>query len=257
MILIKLGGSVITDKSKYRTFRKDVVSRLCKEIKDSGQKVLIVHGAGSFGHVLAKEHMINDGFKNESQIPAVAQICYDVRELDSMIVKELNDNSIPAVSVPTGSTFIMENRRLIIDDDSVLKGFVDKGIIPVMFGDVVLDRKLGFAICSGDQIMERFAEIFDIERVIFVSDIDGLYDSDPKTDKNAKLIEKVDRKTLAGIESSSSVDDVTGGVKEKMNAMLRMCSRDRDCILVNGTVKGRLLSLLKNEKVICTRAVGE
>lgn len=257
MILIKLGGSVITDKSKYRTFRKDVVSRLCKEIKESGQKVIIVHGAGSFGHVLAKEYDINGGFKDESQIPAVANICYDVRELDSMIVKELNDNGIPSVSVPTGSTFMMEDRKLIMDDVEILKGFVDKGIIPVMFGDVVLDRKLGFAICSGDQIMERMTDIFDIDRVIFVSDIDGLYDSDPKTNKNAKLITIVDKNTLKKVESGSSVADVTGGVVEKINAMLRMCSRDRDCILVNGMVEGRLLSLLKNERVICTRAVGE
>jgi len=257
MILIKLGGSVITDKSKYRTFRKDTVARLCREIRESGQKVIVVHGAGSFGHVLAKEHDINAGFKNKSQIPAVANICYDVRELDSMIVKELNDNGMPSVSVPTGSAFVMENRKLIMENTEVLEGFVDKGIIPVMFGDVVLDRKLGFAICSGDQIMERMAEIFDVDRVIFVSDIDGLYDSDPKTNRNAKLIERVDSKTLGKIQSCSSVADVTGGVKEKINSMLRMCSGDRDCILVNGTVEGRLLSLLRNEKVTCTRAVGE
>lgn len=257
MILIKLGGSVITDKSRYRTFNRETVSRLCREIKQSGKKVIIVHGAGSFGHVLAKEHKINDGFIDKSQIPAVTQICYDVRELNSMVVKELNDNGIPSVSVPTGSTFMMDNRKLIINDPEVLKGFISKGIVPVMFGDVVLDRKLGFAICSGDQIMERLAEIFDIERVIFVSDIDGLYDSDPKENKNAKLIEHVNKKTLKTIESNSAVDDVTGGVKEKMNSMLRMCSEKRDCILVNGNAEGRLLSLLQGKKVICTKAEGD
>ena len=57
MILIKFGGSVITDKSRYRTFNADVVRRLCKEIRDSGERVIVVHGAGSFGHVLAKEHV--------------------------------------------------------------------------------------------------------------------------------------------------------------------------------------------------------
>ena len=53
MILIKLGGSVITDKKEYRKFNRDIVARLCSEIKDSGEDVIVVHGAGSFGHVIA------------------------------------------------------------------------------------------------------------------------------------------------------------------------------------------------------------
>lgn len=257
MIIIKLGGSVITDKSEYRKFNKDRVARLCREIKMSGKDTIIVHGAGSFGHIVAKENHLNDGFKEESQIPAVAKVCYDTRELNSMIVKELIDAGIPAVSVPTGSCFMMKNRKLIIDNDSVLKGFVEKGIMPVMFGDLVLDSELGFAICSGDQIMELLTKIFSPERVIFVSDIDGLYDRDPKNDPNAKLYDTVNRKVLDSVSTDISVADVTGGVHEKMESMLRMCSDDRDCILMNGAVEGRLLSILKGEKVPCTVAKGE
>ena len=254
MILIKFGGSVITDKSRYRTFNADRVRRLCREIRESGEEVIVVHGAGSFGHVLAKEHDLNGGFKDPSQIPAVAQVCYDMRDLNSMIVKELNDAGLPAVSVPTGSCFMMKDRELIIDDPSVLRNMFDKGIMPVMFGDVVMDSELGFAICSGDQIMERLKGIFDPSRVIFVSDIDGLYDRDPKNNKDAKLIENVDRTVLDSVETDITVADVTGGVRGKMETMLRMCSEGCDCVLVNGTVEGRLLTLLKGGKVPCTIA---
>ena len=243
MKLIKLGGSIITDKREYRRFNADTVRRLCREIKDSGQEVIIVHGAGSFGHVLAKKYDLNAGNRNAEQIPAVAQVCYDVRDLDSMIVKELNEAGIPAVSVPPGSCFVMEDRRLIIENDEVLRRFVELGIMPVMFGDVVLDRKLGFAILSGDQ-------------VIFVSDIDGLFDDDPKKNPSAKMYRTVDKDTLESVRSEVSVDDVTGGVYEKMRAMLRMCSDKRECILVNGNAEGRLLSLLKGEETICTKATG-
>ena len=254
MILIKLGGSIITDKTRYRTFNAGRVMRLCQEIKDSGESVIIVHGAGSFGHVLAKEHGLNDGFKDTSQIPAVAKVCYDVRDLNGMIVKILNDTGIPAVSVPTGSCFMMEDRELIIDDPKVLTAMFDKGIMPVMFGDVVMDRKWGFAICSGDQIMEKLTRIFRPSRVVFVSDIDGLYDKDPKKNKGAKLIEEVTKDVMDDVETDITVDDVTGGVRGKMETMLRMCSEGCDCVLVNGTVEGRLLSLLKGEKVPCTIA---
>ena len=168
MILIKLGGSVITDKARYRTFNSGVVGRLCREIKESGKDVVIVHGAGSFGHVLAKEHDVNSGFRDKSQIPAVAQICYDVRELNSMVVSELISAGIPSVSVPTGSCFVMDNRELIFDNSEPIRRFRDLGIVPVLFGDVVTDRSLGFAICSGDQIMERLAELLSPETGFFV-----------------------------------------------------------------------------------------
>jgi len=254
MILIKLGGSVITDKTRYRTFNAGRVMRLCKEIKDSGESVIVVHGAGSFGHMLAKEYGLNDGFKDTSQIPAVAKVCYDVRDLNAMIVKALNDAGLPAVSVPTGSCFLMDDRELILDDPKVLTAMFDKGIMPVLFGDVVMDRKWGFAICSGDQIIEKLTKVFRPSRVVFVSDIDGLYDKDPKKNKDAKLIETVTESVMNDVETDINVDDVTGGVRSKMEIMLKMCSGGSDCVLVNGTVEGRLLSLLKGEEVPCTIA---
>lgn len=256
MILIKLGGSVITDKKEYRTFNRDVVSRLCSEIKESGKEVMIVHGAGSFGHILAKKFELNSGFKSDEQIPAVAQVCYDVRELNAMIVNELNSAGIPAISIPPGSCFMMDDRRISFGDGEIIKSLVDKGIMPILFGDVVQDRKHGFAICSGDQIMERLSDIFDFEKVIFVSDIDGLFDDDPKNNPDARLYGYVDADTLESVRSESSVDDVTGGVYEKMKSMMRMTSPHRECILVNGTVAGRLRSALNGEKVICTIARG-
>lgn len=256
MILVKLGGSVITDKRRYRAFDSETASRLCREIGESGEDVIVVHGAGSFGHVLAKRHSLNDGFTSEDQIPAYAQVCEDVRELNGMVVSELNKAGIPAVSVPPGSCFVMDDREPIMGDAEVLRGLRRIGIMPVLFGDVVLDRKLGFAILSGDRIMEKLAELFDAEKTIFVSDIDGLYDDDPKTNPDARMYTDVDADTLESIESPIGVDDVTGGVRGKMESMLRMSTDSRECVLINGKVEGRLLSALRGEDVACTRARG-
>ena len=63
MILIKFGGSVITDKAEYRKFNKETVARLADEIKRSGQEVIIVHGAGSFGHVVSKQYNLQKGYE--------------------------------------------------------------------------------------------------------------------------------------------------------------------------------------------------
>jgi len=255
MILIKLGGSVITDKSSYKRFNKDVVSRLCREIKDSGKDVMIVHGAGSFGHVIAKEFELQKGHIRKDQIDAVTKVSRDVRELNLLMIGELIDAGIPAVSIPTGSCSVMDDGTLVMNEE-ILRGYLGLGIVPVMFGDVVLDRKKGFGICSGDVIMGSLTDIFSPEMVVFVSDIDGLYDRDPKVTKDAKLIADVNEKVLDSIPEETTVADVTGGVHSKMRIMLNLSSNSRDCILVNGMVDGRLRTLLNGGNVVCTRARG-
>jgi isopentenyl phosphate kinase len=213
---------------------------------------MIVHGAGSFGHVLAKEFELQKGHIRNDQIDALTKVSRDVRELNGMVIAEMIGAGIPAVSIPTGSCFIMDDGDLQINDE-ILRRYADLGVVPVMFGDVVLDRKKGFGICSGDTIMEHLTRIFSPEMVVFVSDIDGLYDRDPKTSGNANLIAYMNEKMLDAIPDETTVADVTGGVRAKMRSMLSMCSDSRDCILVNGTVDGRLKELLTGGNVICTR----
>ena len=101
--------------------------------------------------------------------------------------------------------------------------------------------------------MEALAKIFKPDRIVFVSDVDGLYTADPKKDENAKLITEVDGKMLDKLDSELTVADVTGGIRGKVEEMLKICGDSGECILVNGTVPGRLLSLLRGEDVPCTK----
>ena len=254
MILIKLGGSVITDKSQYKKFNKEQTARLCREIAESGRSVMIVHGAGSYGHVLAKRYAIQNGLVDFAQVSPAAMVHHDAMELGLLVTSELMAVGIPAASLSPGSCFVMDEGRLVVNDEEVIRRMSHVGIMPVTHGDVVMDRQKGFAIVSGDELMEVMARIFKPERIVFVSDIDGLYDSNPKENPKARMIPEVTQEILDGVSSDEDVDDVTGGVRNKMEAMLRMCSPDRDCVLVNGTVPGRLLSLLRGEEVTCTVA---
>ena len=257
MILIKLGGSVITDKAIYRTFRQDTVARLADEIARAGQQVIIVHGAGSFGHIVAKKYALQNGLTDPAvQVPAAARVMCDVRELSSMIVEELLAKNLPAVSVPPGSCYVTEHGKIVIKDEETLRALVNLGLMPVMFGDVTADRTQGVAIVSGDQLIEVLCRMFDPSLVVFVSDIDGLYDRDPKTDRKTRLIGEVTAAKLAEIPAETTVADVTGGIRSKMAAMLRMTNGHWECVLVNGTVPNRLYSLLKGEVVTCTTAKG-
>ena len=215
---------------------------------------MIVHGAGSYGHVLAKRYAIQNGLVDFAQVSPAAMVHHDAMELGLLVTSELMTVGIPAASLSPGSCFVMDKGRLVVNDEEVIRRMSHVGIMPVTHGDVVMDRQKGFAIVSGDELMEVMARIFKPERIVFVSDIDGLYDSNPKENPKARMIPEVTQEILDGVSSDEDVDDVTGGVRNKMEAMLRMCSPDRDCVLVNGTVPGRLLSLLKGEEVTCTVA---
>lgn len=254
MILIKLGGSVITDKSQYKKFNQDQASRLCREIAESGRSVMIVHGAGSFGHVLAKRYAVQEGLTDFGKVTPAAMVHHDAMELGMLLTSELMKVGIPTASVSPGTCFVMDDGKLIVNDDEAIRRMAHVGIMPVMFGDVVMDRKRGFGIVSGDQLMELMADMFKPDRIVFVSDIDGLYDKNPKTNPDARFIPEVTSEIMDAVDSREDVDDVTGGVRNKMESMLRMCTPERDCVLINGTVPGRLLSLLKGEDVPCTIA---
>lgn len=254
MFLVKLGGSVITDKTQYKRFNEEAVSRLCREIKESGQSVLLVHGAGSFGHVLAHDHRLAEGRSGGGTAEAIAKVSLDVRELNAMVLDKMIEAGIPAISIPPSACFTMSDGRLEKADLSLMRGYLELGLVPVTFGDVTLDSRKGFGICSGDQLMEVLAEGFQPQRTIFVSDIDGLYERDPKTHPHAPMLSVVDRDVLQRIPSERSVKDVTGGVCAKIEAMLRLCQGRRDCVLVNGMAEGRLQSLLEGADVPCTIA---
>ena len=86
--------------------------------------------------------MLKSGLQDFRQIPAVAQVQHDTRELSLLVTEELMKVGIPAVSVPPGSCFVMENGRLIVKDDEPLKALVHIGVMPIMFGDVVADRNM-------------------------------------------------------------------------------------------------------------------
>jgi len=252
MILIKLGGSVITDKTRYHTVRMDVLERLCGEIAASGKKVAIVHGAGSFGHIIAHKYDLVNGLKNDAQITAVAAVSRDMRELNLMVLNSLIDAGIAPISIPPSACFRLKGGRLDISDVEIVRRYLDIGISPVLFGDVLLDDELGFSICSGDQLIAVMAKKLFPEKVIFVSDIDGIMDRDP-ADPAAMLIKELRQDEIKQRTFTSKVKDVTGGIWGKMETMFDLSAHGLECILINGMVPGRLRSALEGKEVVGTR----
>ncbi len=254
MILIKLGGSVVTDKSKETTARHDVIDRLAQEIASVPGKKIMVHGGGSFGHIKAKEHNLHLGFTDESQRDGVCTVQKDMRLLNRIIEDGFHKANVPVASVPAGAITVFDNGELVKFPSDVFAHYLDIDITPITFGDVVVDKTKGIAICSGDDIMLKLARDLKVERCIFVTKVDGVFASFPAADGEAPL------KTIQpGQEINFTVEDadVTGSMQRKLDLMFEIAKLGCKVEVINGLVPGRLASALKNEDYLGTEIKGE
>ena len=244
MILLKLGGSVVTDKSKPRSIRVDVIKRLALEIKESGKKLVVVHGGGSFGHPIASKYGIQDGLKDSSQRIGVVKTRMAMEDLNQRIVRIFSDAGLPAVSIQTSAVFICEDKRIKKADIEIVEGFLKLGFMPVLYGDVVLDRSLGVSILSGDQITAFLARELHPERVILATDVDGVLDD------KGRLIEHISPGAgLSGLgRIASSKADVTGGMKGKAEELLRLAKGGTPSIVLNAMEEERLKNALLGKR---------
>ena len=256
MKLVKLGGSVITDKSKLRTFKAGACNRLAKELLAADDALGVVHGAGSFGHIEAKKHSLQEGFKEDAQLKFVAKVQRDVRELNLKVLESLIDSGIRAVSVPPAAAGVFWDGKIQSFDPEPFESVLRLGLTPVSFGDVVPDESMGFSICSGDLIMEALAKEFKPVLVIFCADVDGVFEADPKRSRKAKLIPVLDAESLRALKRSEAKNaDVTGSMYFKLERMLAIARDCEKCMIVNGNVPGRLEKALQGKEVVSTVVV--
>jgi isopentenyl phosphate kinase len=215
-VILKLGGSVITDKNADEgVVREADLLRIAKEVSKFQGKLIIVHGAGSFGHTYAKKYGLDKGFDPEGAI-----ITHEsVKKLSSTVVDALNQFGVRAVAVHPMCCTVCKNRRIESMYLDNIKLMIDKGFIPVLHGDVVMDLELGVCVLSGDQIVPYLAKELGITRLGLGSAENGVLDKDGKTVPEITPEKFEDFKQyIRGSEST----DVTGGMLGKVQELLEL-----------------------------------
>jgi len=245
--IVKLGGSVITDKLRQKFIKKDTLNRLSREIAESNVRIIIVHGGGSFGHPLAKKYKVHLGL-TESTLIGASLTEAAMKELNLYVINSLISHGIPALPFSPLSIIINNLKNIETKFFETIVYSFNIGFTPVIYGDVVLDKSQGFSVLSGDKIIIELAKIFKPKRVIFCLDVDGIYTSDPKIDSSAQLIRELTLeeaiKMTKKIASTNKID-VTGGMKSKLEASIEIAQLGADVIFINGNRHRLLQKALK------------
>jgi len=256
LTVLKLGGSVITKKEKLFTPNKRTITRLVKEIKfASVESLLVVHGGGSFGHPVAKKYGINEGFKDSSQILGFSKTHQAMVSLNKLILDTLIQEGIPAMTIQPSSLIITDNGRMQRTDVKIVSRLLELEIIPLLYGDVVLDSVQGFSILSGDQLVSSLAIKLGADRMILGIDVDGLCTSDPKIDPSARLIQYINLQELKNLQhkiGEAKGPDVTGGMLGKILELIPAVEHGIKAIIVNAAKPNNVYRALKGEKFIGT-----
>ncbi len=256
-IILKLGGSAITDKAEEASPRTDIINQLAEEIKRADlDNLIVVHGGGSFGHPTAARYGIKDGYKEDPQQKfGFAETHHMMTVLNGLVMDALILHEVPALSIAPSSCMVTENGKIKSFDETVFKSMSKLIYTPVLYGDVVFDEKMGFTVLSGDQLVAYLALKYKATKIVVGVDTDGIFDSDPKANPNAKPFKSLNIKELKELQpklGKASGTDVTGGMAGKIAELIPAIEAGIHVTVTGATKRLSIYRALTDQSVLGT-----
>jgi len=256
-IVLKLGGSLIVNKdivptsirglkkNPQRYIKTSVIKNSVKEIFSSLQntqdQLFVVHGVGHYGHFLIDQQR----WKELGDIEIVHTYCDFLNKKVIGSFEKIGFKTKPLPPFETCCYNPMKREFNIKNLWGLALKALKQGQLPITYGDIVPTKPAnrgrydGFEVISGDDLAVLVARLWKANKIIMATDVDGLYDKNPKKYKDAKLFRKInpEQKVLVPIETSI---DVTGGIKEKVRK-LQLAAKDG--------IKSQILNALEGKNL--------
>ena len=238
MILIKLGGSIITNKERPLSARRKAIESILKQIKKINEPKIIVHGGGSYGHYWSvKYDMHTKPAKYDAR--GVAIVKNSMIELNKIILDIAVKNRINAYCLPP--TDFMNGNKSIKNKILTMNDISKSGLIPITFGDALWFGQKKSYILSGDVIMTTIAKVLKPRLSVFVLNVDGVY-SNLKTKKLIYDFKK-EKPTI-----SINKMDVTGGMTRKITEAVKISRSGLNVFFTNGNKPQRITDAVSGKK---------
>ena len=238
MLLVKLGGSIVTNKEKPLTPRRKTIDNVVRSLKKIHEPMVVVHGGGSFGHYWSVKYDMHTK-PAKYDLRGVSIVKNSMVELNKIILQSFLSNKLNPYSLPP--TDFVSGNKPILKKIKEIKKIAQSNLIPITYGDALWYGEKKSYILSGDVIMTMIAKVLRPRLSVFVLNVDGLYGDI----KKKKLIYEFKNKQLSFTKPTT---DVTGGMKRKVEEASKISKLGLKVFFVNGNKPERIINAAKRNK---------
>ncbi len=262
IVLIKIGGSLITDKNTPFSLNQNNLEIIIEEIsylfKKSSFRIILGHGSGSFGHTVAAKYQTQNGvdIKNKQQILGMAQVKEAATRLNQIIIQQFLKHQVPAISLHPDSFFFSEKKKPVVAFWHNLNHLLHLPVLPIVYGDVIFDQSLGATIFSTEQVLAEVGKMLLKQKkevvIVHCGTTKGVYNSSKQTipEITPNNFQKI-KKSIGG----SAGVDVTGGMIHKVKTSLELAKLGIVSYITDGVTRGSLRRLLLYKKTTETTII--
>jgi isopentenyl phosphate kinase len=281
MIFLKLGGSLITDKTQENMPRLDVIRRLAKEIRDwrleiehsrspiSNLQLLLGHGSGSFGHIPAKKYGTRDGVRDAAQWRGFAEVSVIASRLNRIVADALHEAGVPVMSFCPSASARCEDGKLVYLDTQPIRTALEHSLTPLVMGDVAFDSVRDGTIVSTEEVFAYLADELPVTQVLLAGETEGVYRLGTQRNREAEINKELSASPLLRVQEiipritplnwdefqggvgGSRGADVTGGMAGKVRDMLTLVMSHPTVTvhIFSGLVEGNVERALRGERI--------
>jgi len=245
LVFLKLGGSLITDKTQPYTPQLDVIEDLALQVATSLQahpnlRLVLGHGSGSFGHVAASEYRTRDGFfprpsplihrerdeTEDNYWKGFAEVWYQASALNRFVMKALHKTNVRAIALPPSTNVIASNGQVAIWETTSISMALAYGLVPVIYGDVVFDEIRGGTILSTESLFAHLARALNPERILLAGLEAAVWEDFPARTRKIETITPGTFSQISQGVGKAAEADVTGGMESKVTEMLAVVQQN-------------------------------
>lgn len=244
-IVIKVGSSSLTyDNGNINLNSLDILSRQIADLMNQGKQVILV----SSGAIAAGRSYLEverpEKLADKQAIASVGQAV--LMQLYRRCFSDYHKN----IGQVLLTKDIMLNKQRCENAKNTLEALLSMGVIPIVNeNDTVATDEIEFG--DNDTLSATVACLVEADLLILLSDIDGLYDSNPNENPNANLIEEVNEITedIMGMGTGSSSQFGTGGMATKLKAGLMAGEKGIPMVIANASNMRNIGKIMDGRKV--------
>lgn len=254
--LLKLGGSLITDKAQPHAARSEVMRKLAGEISAALEdapalRLILGHGSGSFGHVVGRRYGTRDGVRTAQEWRGFQEVWWEARALNVRFMEILHKIGLPTMVFPASAGAMADNGRVMDWTLDPIRSALKAGLLPVVYGDAVFDRTRGGTILSTEDLFDYLARQLRPRRILLAGLEPGVWDDYPeRTGIIPEITSANFAEVLPGIKEADAVD-VTGGMASKVAQSMKLVDSiaGLEVLIFSGEESGSLRRALSGQKV--------